>query len=769
MSPTPSHNSPEARAELRRAALEYHEFPTPGKVSIQATKQLANQHDLALAYSPGVAAPCEEIVKDPDNAYKYTSKGNLVAVISNGTAVLGLGDIGPLASKPVMEGKGVLFKKFAGIDVFDLEIAEKNLDKLVDIIAALEPTFGGINLEDIKAPDCFYVERKLRERMKIPVFHDDQHGTAIVVGAAILNGIKVAGKDLKKVKLVTSGAGAAALACLGLLVKMGVPKSNIFVTDLAGVVYEGRTELMDEDKIQFVQKTSARTLDDVIEGADIFLGLSAGGVLKPAMVRKMAKQPLILALANPTPEILPEEVLSVRTDAIIATGRSDYHNQVNNVLCFPYIFRGALDAGASTITDEMEIASVYAIAELAQAEQSEVVAAAYVGEKLVFGPEYLIPKPFDPRLMMKIAPAVAKAAADSGVARRPIQDMEAYIEKLQSFVYASGSIMKPIYAAAKLGAKKRVCFAEGEEERVLRAVQIVVDEDLAKPTLIGRPAIIAQRIEKFGLRLQEGKDYQVVNVEQDHRYRDFWQTYWHMMARKGVTQQLAKIDMRRRLSLIGTMMLHKGEVDGLICGTWSTPDVHLNYVDQVIGNRKGVSTYACMNGLLLPDRQVFLVDTHIKYDPTAEQLCEITIMAAEEMRRFGLQPKAALLSHSNFGTSQQASAIKMRETLALLKKKAPWLEVDGEMHGDVALDGAERARQIPDTTLIGDANLLVLPNLDSANIAYNLLKTAAGGNIAIGPVLLGAAKPVHILTASATVRRIVNMTALTVADASALR
>ena len=769
MSSTPTHNSPEARAELRRAALEYHEFPTAGKVSIQATKQLANQHDLALAYSPGVAAPCEEIVKDPDNAYKYTSKGNLVAVITNGSAVLGLGDIGPLASKPVMEGKGVLFKKFAGIDVFDLEIAEKNLDKLVDIIAALEPTFGGINLEDIKAPDCFYVERKLRERMKIPVFHDDQHGTAIVVGAAILNGIKVAGKDLKKVKLVTSGAGAAALACLGLLVKMGVPKSNIFVTDLAGVVYEGRTELMDEDKIQFVQKTSARTLDDVIDGADIFLGLSAGGVLKPAMVKKMAKQPLILALANPTPEILPEEVLSVRTDAIIATGRSDYHNQVNNVLCFPYIFRGALDAGASTITDEMEIASVYAIAELAQAEQSEVVAAAYVGEKLVFGPEYLIPKPFDPRLMMKIAPAVAKAAADSGVARRPIKDMEAYIEKLQSFVYASGSIMKPIYAAAKLGAKKRVCFAEGEEERVLRAVQIVVDEDLAKPTLIGRPAIIAQRIEKFGLRLQEGKDYQVVNVEQDHRYRDFWQTYWHMMARKGVTQQLAKIDMRRRLSLIGTMMLHKGEVDGLICGTWSTPDVHLNYVDQVIGNRKGVSTYACMNGLLLPDRQVFLVDTHINYDPTAEQLCEITIMAAEEMRRFGLQPKAALLSHSNFGTSQQASALKMRDTLALLKKKAPWLEVDGEMHGDVALDGTERARQIPDTTLIGDANLLVLPNLDSANIAYNLLKTAAGGNIAIGPVLLGAAKPVHILTASATVRRIVNMTALTVADASALR
>ena len=764
-----SHNSAEARAELRRAALEYHEFPTPGKVAIHATKQLVNQHDLALAYSPGVAAPCEEIVKDPNAAFKYTSKGNLVAVISNGTAVLGLGDIGPLASKPVMEGKGVLFKKFAGIDVFDLEIEEKNLDKLVDIIAALEPTFGGINLEDIKAPDCFYVERKLRERMKIPVFHDDQHGTAITVGAAIINGLKVAGKDIKTVKLVTSGAGAAALACLGLLLKMGMPRKNIYVTDLAGVVYEGRTELMDEDKIQFAQKTDARTLSDIIDGADVFLGLSAGGVLKPEMVKKMAAKPIIMALANPNPEITPEEVKAVRDDAIIATGRSDYHNQVNNVLCFPYIFRGALDAGASTITDEMEIAAVYAIAELAQAEQSEVVAAAYAGESLAFGPEYLIPKPFDPRLMMKIAPAVAKAAADSGVATRPIQDMEAYIEKLQGFVYASGSIMKPIYAAAKRATKKRVCFAEGEEERVLRAVQIVVDEGLAKPTLIGRPAVIAQRIEKFGLRLKEGVNYDVVNVEQDHRYRDFWQTYYKMTARKGVTEQLAKIDMRRRLSLIGTMMLHKGEVDGLICGTWSTPLTHLNYVDQVIGNRKGVSTYAAMNGLLLPDRQVFLVDTHINYDPTAEQLAEITVMAAEEMRRFGIQPKAALLSHSNFGSSDQPSALKMRETLALVKKKAPWLEVDGEMHGDSALDGAARAAHMPDTTLIGDANLLVLPNLDSANIAYNLLKTAAGGNIAIGPVLLGAAKPVHILTASTTVRRIVNMTALTVADASAAR
>jgi malate dehydrogenase (oxaloacetate-decarboxylating)(NADP+) len=769
MSSNASHNSAEARAELRRAALEYHEFPTPGKVSIQATKQLVNQHDLALAYSPGVAAPCEEIVKDPNNAFKYTSRGNLVAVITNGTAVLGLGDIGPLASKPVMEGKGVLFKKFAGIDVFDLEIDEKNLDKLVDIIASLEPTFGGINLEDIKAPDCFYVERKLRERMKIPVFHDDQHGTAITVGAAILNGLKVAGKDIKTVKLVTSGAGAAALACLGLLLKMGLPRKNIYVTDLAGVVYEGRTELMDEDKIQFAQKTDARTLSEIIEGADVFLGLSAGGVLKPDMVMKMASSPIIMALANPNPEITPEEVKAVRDDAIIATGRSDYHNQVNNVLCFPYIFRGALDAGASTITDEMEIAAVYAIAELAQAEQSEVVAAAYAGETLAFGPEYLIPKPFDPRLMMKIAPAVAKAAADSGVATRPIQDMEAYVEKLQGFVYASGSIMKPIYAAAKRASKKRVCFAEGEEERVLRAVQIVVDEGLAQPTLIGRPAVIAQRIEKFGLRLKEGVDYQVVNVEQDHRYRDFWQTYYKLTARKGVTEQLAKIDMRRRLSLIGTMMLHKGEVDGLICGTWSTPLTHLKYVNEVIGNRKGVSTYAAMNGLLLPDRQVFLVDTHINYDPTAEQLAEITVMAAEEMRRFGIQPKAALLSHSNFGSSDQPSAIKMRETLALVKQKAPWLEIDGEMHGDVALDGHAREAQMADTTLIGDANLLVLPNLDSANIAYNLLKTAAGGNIAIGPVLLGAAKPVHILTASTTVRRIVNMTALTVADASAAR
>ena len=731
---------------------------------------MVNQHDLALAYSPGVAAPCEEIVKDPNKAFQYTSRGNLVAVITNGTAVLGLGDIGPLAAKPVMEGKAVLFKKFAGIDVFDIEINEKHdLDKLVDIIASLEPTFGGINLEDIKAPDCFYVERRLRERMKIPVFHDDQHGTAIVVGAALLNAIKVVGKDLQQIKLVTSGAGAAALACLKLLVKLGLPRQHIFVTDLAGVVYTGRTELMDQDKVEFAQTTDARTLGEVIAGADVFLGLSAAGVLKPAMVASMAARPIIFALANPTPEITPEEVKAVRNDAVMATGRTDYPNQVNNVLCFPYIFRGALDAGASTISAEMEIAAVRAIAELAQAEQNEVVAAAYAGEDLTFGPEYLIPKPFDPRLMMKIAPAVAKAAADSGVALRPIADMDAYRERLQSFVYASGTVMKPIYAAAKKGLKNRIAYAEGEEERVLRAAQIVVDEGLARPTLIGRPAVIAVRIEKFGLRLRPGRDYDVVNIEDDHRYRDFWQNYHAMTERRGVTVQVAKIEMRRRLTLIAAMLVHKGYADGLICGTWGTTGLHLQYIDQVIGLRPGVKTYACMNGLLLPERQVFLVDTHVNYDPSAEQLAEITTMAAEEMMRFGIRPKAALLSHSNFGSSNQPSAVKMRQALELLRSSTPWLEVDGEMHGDMALDGQARTKLMPNSTLAGDANLLVLPNIDAANISYNLLKTAAGGNIAIGPVLLGAAQPVHILTPSATVRRIVNMTALTVADANATR
>ena len=755
--------------KLRQAALEYHELPKPGKIAIAATKQLVNQRDLALAYSPGVAAACEEIVADPANAFRYTARGNLVGVVTNGTAVLGLGNIGALAAKPVMEGKAVLFKKFAGIDVFDIELEQNDLDKLIDTIAALEPTFGGINLEDIKAPDCFYVERALRERMKIPVFHDDQHGTAIVVGAAVLNAMQVTGKDLKRVKLVASGAGAAALACLGLLVKLGLPREHIWVTDLAGVVYAGRTELMDDDKAVFAQPTELRTLAEVIAGADIFLGLSAGGVLKREMVATMAAQPVIFALANPTPEIAPEEVKLVRSDALIATGRTDYPNQVNNVLCFPYIFRGALDCGATTITAEMEIAAVHAIAALAQAEQNEVVAKAYLGETLAFGPQYLIPKPFDPRLMMQIAPAVAQAAADSGVASRPIADMDAYRAKLQTFVYASGTTMRPIFNLARQAARKRVAYAEGEEERVLRAVQVVVDEDLARPTLIGRPAVIAERIRKFGLRLAAERDYDVVNTEHDHRYRDFWQTYHAMMRRRGVTVQLAKIEARRRLTLIGALLLHKGEVDGMLCGTWGTAAMHLQYIDPVIGRREGVATYACMNGILLPGRQVNLVDTHVNYDPSAEQIAEITILAAEELQRFGTEPRAALLSHSNFGSSNEPSALKMRAALAILQRRAPWLQVDGEMHGDTALDAALRGKLMPDSPLSGEANLLVLPNIDAANIAYNLLKNTIGGGIAIGPVLLGAAKPVHILTPSATVRRIVNMTALTVVDANAGR
>ena len=765
---TPLYTSEDKREQLRRAALDYHEHPTPGKIAITPTKQLVNQYELSLAYSPGVAAPCEEIQRDPAAAYKYTARGNLVGVITNGTAVLGLGDIGPLAGKPVMEGKAVLFKKFSGIDVFDIEINEKDPDKLVEIIAALEPTFGGINLEDIKAPECFTVERKLRERMRIPVFHDDQHGTAIVVGAAVVNGLKVVGKKIEDVKLVVSGAGAAALTCTGLLVDLGVRRENVWVTDIEGLVYEGRTALMDEYKARYAQRTELRTLAEVIEGADVFLGLSAGGVLKPDMVARMAARPVILALANPNPEILPEQVKAVRDDAVIATGRTDYPNQVNNVLCFPYIFRGALDCGATTISKQMEIAAVYAIAGLAQAEQSEVVARAYAGEKLAFGPEYLIPKPFDPRLMMKIAPAVAEAAAASGVATRPIVDLDAYRERLQTFVYASGTTMKPIFDAARAAPRKRVAYAEGEEERVLRAAQIVVDEGIARPTLIGRPAIIAQRIVKFGLRLTEGVDYDVVNVENDPRYTGFWQQYYELTKRRGMTVPMAKIEMRRRLTLIGTMLLRAGEVDGLICGTWGTIHMHLNYIDQVIGRKPGTRTYAAMNGVLLPGRQLFLVDTHVNVDPSAEQLTEITIAAAEQVRRFGLKPRAALLSHSNFGSSSEPGAVKMREVLGRVREQAPWLEIDGEMHGDVALDSGMRRALMPDSTLKGDANLLILPGIDAANIAYNLLKTAAGGNIAIGPVLLGAAKPVHILTASATVRRIVNMTALAVADANAI-
>jgi malate dehydrogenase (oxaloacetate-decarboxylating)(NADP+) len=757
----------EKRQQLREAALEYHSTPTPGKISVTPTKQLSNQRDLALAYSPGVAAACDEIVADPVNVFKYTARGNLVAVITNGTAVLGLGNIGPLAAKPVMEGKAVLFKKFAGIDVFDIEINEPDPDKLCDVIAALEPTFGGINLEDIKAPECFYVERKLRERMKIPVFHDDQHGTAIIVGAAILNGLKVVGKDIKHCKLVVSGAGAAALACLDLIVDLGFPIENIFVTDLAGVVYQGRIELMDPDKARFAQDTSARKLSDVIVGADIFLGLSAGGVLTQDMVKLMADRPLILALANPTPEIMPEEIKAVRDDAIIATGRSDYPNQVNNVLCFPYIFRGALDCGATTINREMEIAAVNAIADLAKAEQSDIVASAYNIKNLSFGPDYLIPMPFDPRLMTKIAPAIAKAAEKSGVAVRPIEDMQAYIDRLQQFVYHSGTFMKPVFQVAKNtpAANKRIVFAEGEEERVLRAVQILVDENIAQPILIGRPAVLLSRIEKFGLRIKPDVDFQVINPEYDERYRDFWQTYLAMTIRKGVSEQYAKLEMRRRHTLIGAMLIHKDYADGMICGTFGTTALHLHYVDQVLGKRAGVNVYAAMNGLILPDRQIVLVDTHVNENPTAEQLAEITILAAAQMRRFGLVPRVALLSHSNFGTSNSESAQKMRAALAIIQKQLPHLEIEGEIHGDTALDYDLLKKSMPDSKLKGSANLLVLPNIETANIAYNLLKTASGNGVAIGPVLLGCSRPVHILTPSATVRRIVNMAGLCVADA----
>ncbi len=758
-------------SKLREAALDYHEFPTPGKIAIAPTKQMINQRDLALAYSPGVAFACEEIVENPLNAARFTARSNLVGVVTNGTAVLGLGNIGPLASKPVMEGKAVLFKKFAGIDVFDIEPNESDPHKLVEVIAALEPTFGGINLEDIKAPDCFIVERECRKRMKIPVFHDDQHGTAIVVAAAITNGLKVVGKDIKTVKLVASGAGAAALACLDLLVDIGLPLENIIVTDLAGVVYKGRTELMDPDKERFARETDARSLAEAIGGADIFLGLSAGGVLKQDMVKQMAERPLILALANPTPEILPELALEVRPDAVLCTGRTDYPNQVNNVLVFPFLFRGALDAGATTVTREMEIAAVNAIAELARQEQSDIVATAYGIQDLSFGPSYLIPKPFDPRLIVKVAPAVAKAAMDSGVAERPIEDMEAYEQHLQQFVYHSGTTMKPIFQLARgvEPEKKRIVFAEGEEERVLRALQIIVDEKLAKPILIGRPAVIEQRIARYGLRLVNGQDYTVVNTDHDERYRDFWQAYHKLMSRKGISEQMAKLEMRRRTTLIGAMLVKKGEADGMICGTVSTTHRHLHFIDQVIGKKEGRNVYAAMNGLVLPGRQIFLVDTHVNVDPTPEQLAEITIMAAEEVRRFGIEPKIALVSHSNFGTSNAPTAQKMRDTLEILRERAPDLEVDGEMHGDVALDHNLRREVLPDSTLEGDANLLVLPNIDAANISYNLLKTAAGNNIAIGPILLGAAKPVHVLTASATVRRIVNMTALLVADVIAAR
>jgi malate dehydrogenase (oxaloacetate-decarboxylating)(NADP+) len=750
---------------LRKAALDYHRFPKPGKISVTPTKGLLNQRDLALAYTPGVAAACEEIVRDPGTAASLTARANLVAVITNGTAVLGLGAIGPLAGKPVMEGKGVLFKKFAGIDVFDLEIDERNPDKLVEIIASLEPTFGGINLEDIKAPECFQIERQLRERMRIPVFHDDQHGTAIIVGAAVTNGLRVVGKDIAEVKLVTSGAGAAALACLDLLVSLGLRMENVWVSDIVGAVYEGRKQEMDPNKARYARQTSARTLGDIIDGADIFLGLSAGGVLKPEMVKRMAKQPLILALANPEPEILPDLARQVRPDAIIATGRSDYPNQVNNVLCFPFIFRGALDVGATQINEAMKIAAVKAIADLAMAEQSDIVAAAYGEQNLRFGPDYLIPRPFDPRLIVQIAPAVARAAIDSGVATRPIENFGAYRDSLQQFVYNTGFIMKPLFAAAKQ-APRRIVYAEGEDERVLRAVQVVVDERLARPILIGRPAVIEGAMEHAGLRMKPGVDFELVNIESHPSYREYWQEYHRLTERRGVSVQYAKIEMRRRATGIGAMAIHRGEVDGMLCGTFGTHDLHLHYIDQILGRKPGVNHYYAMNALILPKRTLFICDTYVNFDPTAEQIAEMTVLAAEEIRRFGITPKVALLSHSNFGTSDQSSAVKMRHALELVTRRAPDLEVEGEMHGDAALSEDVRAEVFPRSRLKGEANLLIMPTLDAANVAFNLLKTASADGVTIGPILLGCARPAHILTPSATVRRIVNMTALAVVGAN---
>jgi len=754
--------------DIRQSSLEYHRAHPPGKISILPTKQLENQRDLALAYTPGVAAACDEIVRDPAEARNLTARGNLIGVVTNGTAVLGLGAIGALAAKPVMEGKAVLFKKFAGIDCFDIEINERDPEKLVEIIVALEPTFGGINLEDIKAPECFYVERKCRERMKIPVFHDDQHGTAIIVGAAVLNGLRVVGKDIAKVKLVCSGAGAAALACLDILVSLGVKPGNIWVSDIAGVVYAGRKEEMDDNKIRYAQKTDARKLAEIIGGADIFLGLSAGRVLKPEMVKRMADRPLIMALANPEPEIMPDVAKEARPDAVIATGRSDFPNQVNNVLCFPFIFRGALDVGATTINEAMKLAAVRAIADLAMAEQSDIVAAAYGVEDVRFGPDYLIPKPFDPRLIVKIAPAVARAAMESGVATRPITDFDAYHQRLLQFVYHSGLLMKPIFQAAK-NSPKRIVFAEGEDERVLRAVQVVIDEGLAKPILVGRPAVIAQRIERYGLRLKPGANCEMINPEDDPRFRAYWTEYLRLTERKGVTEPIAKIEMRRRLTLIGAMMIHMGDADGMLCGTYGTHESHRCYIEQVLGLRPGAKTFAAMNAVLMPDRTVFIADTYVNADPTAEQIAEITLLAAEEIRRFGIIPKVALLSHSSFGSSTHPQARKMQAALALINALEPGLEVDGEMHGDAALSEEVRSRVFPNARLKGEANLLIMPTLDAANISFNLLKAAAGSGLTLGPMLLGVAKPAHILTPSATVRRIVNMTALTSVDANVER
>jgi malate dehydrogenase (oxaloacetate-decarboxylating)(NADP+) len=743
---------------IRAEALEYHRYPKPGKIAVTPTKALTSQTDLSLAYSPGVAAACDEIVRDPSTAALYTSRANLVAVVSNGTAVLGLGNIGPLAGKPVMEGKGVLFKKFAGVDVFDIEIAENDPDKLVDIIASLEPTFGGINLEDIKAPECFYVESKLRERMKIPVFHDDQHGTAIIASAAVLNGMRVVNKDIAKVKLVCSGAGAAAIACLDLLVSLGLDPKNVFAVDSKGVIHTGR-EGLDPSKARYAQATDARTLGDAMHDADIFMGLSTAGVLKPEMVKTMAANPLILAMANPDPEIRPEEAKAVRPDAIIGTGRSDYPNQVNNVLCFPFMFRGALDVGATTINEPMKLAAVRAIAELAHAEQSEVVTAAYGTEDLSFGPEYLIPKPFDPRLIIKVAPAVAQAAMDSGVATRPIADMEAYVHQLNDFVYSTGLLMRPVFAAAKKN-PARVVFCEGEDERVLRAVQTVCDESLARPIVIGRPEVVERSIARHGLRIRAGEHFELISPDADPRYKELWQDYHGLMSRNGVSVEYAKLEMRRRTTLIGAMLVRHNYADALICGTYGKHSLHLRYIDRVIGRKPGIEHFYAMNMLILPRRTLFIGDTYVNYDPTAEQLAEMTLLAADEVARFGLTPKAALLSHSSFGTEDTPTAIKMRRALEILRRRAPQLDVDGEMHGDAALSEDIRRQVFPDSTLKGQANLLIMPTLDAANIAFNLIKTTAGDGLTVGPLLLGAARPAHILTPTATVRRIVNVTAL---------
>jgi malate dehydrogenase (oxaloacetate-decarboxylating)(NADP+) len=753
---------------LRDAAMDYHRAPAAGKISVTPTKGLTNQHDLALAYSPGVAYACLAIRDNPQEAANLTSRSNLVAVVTNGTAVLGLGNIGPLAGKPVMEGKACLFKKFAGIDVFDIEIDATDPEHIVDIVAALEPTFGGINLEDIKAPECFVVERKLRERMKIPVFHDDQHGTAIIVCAAVLNGLKLVGKEIGNIKVAVSGAGAAALACLDLLVTLGLRRRNITVADIKGVVYSGRREEMDPDKARYAQDTGARTLAEILDGADLFLGLSAGGVLKPDMLHGMARDPLILALANPEPEIRPELALAKRPDAILCTGRSDYPNQVNNVLCFPFIFRGALDVGATTINEAMKVAAVNAIAELAQAEASDIVANAYGGQTLNFGRDYLIPRPFDPRLIERIAPAVAKAAMDSGVATRPLQSLEAYRERMARFVYHSGNSMKPVFEAARL-APKRVIYAEGEEERVLRAVQVVVDEGLARPVLVGRPEIIARRIDGLGLRLKLGGNCEVVNIASDARYPELVAEYYALGRRRGISESIAKEAVRSRASLVAAMLLRRGDVDAMLCGAIGTFDEHLAHVRDVIGQREGVLTLAAMNMLMLPNRQIFICDTYVNRRPRPEDIAEMTLLAAEEVRRFGLTPIVALLSHSSFGSSPAPEAELMRRARAILVEHDPDLMVEGEMRGDAALSKVVLDDVFPGSRLARDANLLIMPSVDAANISYNLLKVAAGNGITVGPILLGTAKPVHILEPAVSVRRIVNMTALAVVDADTHR